>query len=176
VLGEQQERLIEALLTLACGERGVERWDPFDLAEVTGKAIADRQGEAQRRGLRIDATLGAAPATSDRRLAESLVANLVENALRHNVADGRVEVVTKADGGQAVISVRNTGQPVSAAEVDRLFQRLGGERTGHDGGHGLGLTIVRAIAAAHDAALTANARAEGGLGIEVRFADRGKTG
>jgi signal transduction histidine kinase len=177
VLGEQQERLIEALLTLACGERGVERWDPFDLAEVAGKVIADRQGEAQRRGLRIDATLGAAPATGDRRLAESLVANLVDNALRHNVADGRVEVVTRADGGQAVISVRNTGQPVSAGEVDRLFQpfqRLGSERTGHDGGHGLGLAIVRAIAGAHGAALTANARAEGGLDIEVRFADRGK--
>jgi signal transduction histidine kinase len=177
VLGEQQERLIEALLTLACSERGVERWDRFDLAEVAGKVIAGRQGGAERRGVRIDATLGAAPATGDPSLAESLVANLVDNALRHNVADGRVEVVTRADGGRAVISVGNTGPRVSADEVDRLFQpfqRLGSERVGHDGGHGLGLAIVRAIAGAHGAALTASARAEGGLDVEVSFAERGQ--
>jgi signal transduction histidine kinase len=177
VLGEQQERLIEALLTLARSERGVERWDRFDLAEDAGKVIADRQGEAAGRGVRIDATLGAAPAAGDPSLAESLVANLVDNALRHNVADGRVEVVTRADGGRAVISVRNTGQPVSADEVDRLFQpfqRLGRERVGHDGGHGLGLAIVGAITAAHGAALTAKARAEGGLDVEVSFAERGQ--
>ena len=65
---------------------------------------------------------GAAPAAGDPSLTESLVANLVDNALRHNVADGRVEVVTRADGGRSVISVRNTGPQVSADEVDRLFQ------------------------------------------------------
>src|SRR6266568_677516 len=71
VLGEQQERLIEALLTLACGERGVDRWDRFDLAELAGKVIADRAGEAERRGVRVQAALGAAPATGDPSLAES---------------------------------------------------------------------------------------------------------
>ena len=60
--------------------------------------------------------------------------------------------------------------------MDRLFrpfQRLGSERVGHDGGHGLGLAIVRAIASAHGAALTARARAEGGLDVVVSFAERG---
>ncbi len=175
VLGEQQEHLIDALLTLACSERGVERWDRFDLAEIAGKVIADRRGAAARRGLRVEAGLAAAPASGDPSLAESLVANLVDNALRHNLAGGRVEVATKVSDGRAVVSVRNTGPVVAPDQVDRLFQpfqRLGGERTGHDGGHGLGLAIVRAIADAHGATLAAAARPEGGLDIEVSFVPR----
>ncbi|MGH3238128.1 MAG: sensor histidine kinase [Streptosporangiaceae bacterium] len=172
VLGTQQEHLIEALLTLASSERGVDRWDPFDLADVAGEAVMGRRQEAGRRGVRIDAALGAAPATGDPSLAESLAANLVDNALRHNLAGGRVDVATKSSAGRAIISVGNTGPVISPEEVDRLFQpfqRLGRERTGHDGGHGLGLAIVRAIASAHNATLAAKARPEGGLDIEVSF-------
>jgi signal transduction histidine kinase len=108
-------------------------------------------------------------------LAESLVANLVGNALRYNRAAGRVEVATENKAGRAVISVGNTGQLVTPDDVDRLFQpfqRLGSERIGHDGGHGLGLAIVRAIVRAHGATLAAKALPEGGLDIEVSFPDR----
>jgi len=173
LLGAQQERLIDALLTLASSERGVECWNRFDLAEIAGKVIADRSGEAARRDVRIDAALGAAPATGDPNLVESLVANLVDNALRHNLAGGLVEIATKAEDGRAILTVRNTGKPVAPGDVDRLFQpfqRLGHDRVGHDGGHGLGLAIVRAIADAHRAAVTARARPAGGLDLEVRFA------
>jgi signal transduction histidine kinase len=176
LLGEQQEHLIEALLTLAWGERGVDRWDSFDLAELAGKVIADRAAEAERLGVRVEAALGAAPATGDQNLAESLVANLVENALRHNVSGGRAEIATKADGRRAVISIANTGPVVAPEEVDRLFQpfqRLGGERVGP--GYGLGLAIVHAIAGAHGATLTAKGRPEGGLDIEVSFSEHGDT-
>jgi len=174
VLGDRQERLIEALLTLASSERGVEQWEPFDLAEVAGKVLDDRRQEAEHRRLRVHAALTAAPATGDPRLAESLVANLVDNAIRHNAAGGRVEVWTTMTDGQAVIRIRNTGAVVPSYELNRLFQpfqRLGDERIRHgDGdGHGLGLAIVRAIAAAHKAAVRVTAGSEGGLDIEVRF-------
>ena len=171
-LGDQQERLIKALLTLACSERGVERWEPFDLAEIAGKVILDRQHDAQRRNIRIDAALSAAPATGDPSLAESLAANLVDNAIRHNLAGGHVQIATTTTAGRAVISVSNTGQLIPPDQIDRLFQpfqRLGSERTQNARGHGLGLAIVHAIAAAHSATLTANARPEGGLHIEVSF-------
>lgn len=171
-LGEQQESLIQALFALASSERGIERWEPFDLAEITGKVIADRQQEAARRGLRTSTELQTAPTAGDPSLAESLVANLVDNALRHNLADGRVEVRTVVDDGRAMLSVSNTGRPVPPDQVDHLFQpfqRLGRDRTQQAGGHGLGLTIVRAIANAHGAVLTATARPEGGLDIEVSF-------
>jgi signal transduction histidine kinase len=172
ILGEAQERLIEALLTLACSERGVERWEPFDLAELADQVILDRHGEAERGGIRIAASLSAAPATGDPSLAESLVANLVDNALRHNLPGGLVEISTGITHGRAIVSVGNTGRPLLPGDVDRLFQpfqRLGGERIRQADGHGLGLSIVRAIAGAHGASLAARARSGGGLDIEVSF-------
>jgi signal transduction histidine kinase len=172
VLGDQQERLIDALLTLASSERGIEQWRPFDLAVIAGKVIMDRRREAERQGISIDAALSAAPAAGDPQLASSLVANLVDNAIRHNLGGGRVEISTAATGGQAVIAIANTGALIPPGQVDRLFQpfqRLGAERVGRRHGNGLGLAIVRAIADVHGAALTANARSEGGLDIQVSF-------
>jgi signal transduction histidine kinase len=171
-LGDQQERLIDALLTLASSERGIDRWEAFDLADIAGKAILDRHQEAERRGIRIDAALAGAPATGDPSLAESLLANLLDNAIRHNRDGGRVEISTRITDGLAIVSVSSTGAPIPPDEVDRLFQpfqRLGTERIRQAGGHGLGLAIVRAIVGVHGATLRANARPQGGLDIEVRF-------
>jgi signal transduction histidine kinase len=166
-LGQQQEKLIDALLTLAGSERGIARAEPFDLAEVAATVTSD---------VAIDATLDPAPAEGDPRLAESLVTNLVGNALRHNVPGGWASIRTRTDGGRAVLRVSNSGPVVPPAEVDRLFQpfqRLGDERVrrqdGPGGGLGLGLAIVRAIAVAHGADVTAHARPEGGLDITVTF-------
>ena len=100
------------------------------------------------------------------------MANLVDNAIRHNLASGRVEIATTITGGLAVLSVANTSAAIPPGEVDRLFQpfqRLSAERIRHDGGHGLGLAIVRAIVGVHGATLTAQARSGGGLAIEVSF-------
>jgi signal transduction histidine kinase len=160
------------MLTLATSERGVERWEPFDLAGLAGRVIVERRREAGRRRIRIDANLTAAPATGDPSLVESLVANLVDNAIRHNREGGRVEVSTAKPEGLAVVSVSNTGTRIPPDEVERLFQpfqRLGTERISHAGGHGLGLAIVRAIAGAHGATLTATARPQGGLDVAVSF-------
>jgi signal transduction histidine kinase len=183
-LGDQQERLIDALLTLATSQQGIDQWELVDIAAITASVVAGRAEEAARRGVRVDAALGPAVAPGDPRLVESMVANLVDNALRHNAAGGSVEVATHMTERLATVSVANTGPAVPAAEIDRLFQpfqQLGADRVGHGGdqgsddrgsGHGLGLAIVRAIAVAHGAALSARARPEGGLAIEVGFGRR----
>jgi signal transduction histidine kinase len=100
------------------------------------------------------------------------VTNLIDNAVRHNIAGGEIQVATATSGGQAVLSVANSGPVVPPAEVDRLFQpfqRLGTRTARREGSHGLGLSIVRAIAGAHDATLAARPRPGGGLSIEVTF-------
>jgi signal transduction histidine kinase len=179
-LGEQQEHLIEALLTLASSERGIGQREPFDLAEVAGKVLLARRQDAKRRGIEVSEALIPAPTSGDASLAESLVVNLVDNALRHNTAGGRLEVRTAMTGGRASISVGNTGPVIPPAEVGRLFepfQQLGGERIRPAGGHGLGLAIVQAIAQAHGAALDPRARPDGGLDIKVSWpAAAGLTG
>jgi signal transduction histidine kinase len=175
-LGAQQERLIDALLTLATSQQGIDRWEPVDIAAVVGDALAARGEEAARRGIRVDAAVGPAVAPGDCRLVESMVANLADNALRHNVPGGSVEVRTSMTAGSAGLWIANTGPVIPAGDVDRLFQpfqQLGADRMSRDGdgdgGHGLGLAIVAAIAAAHRASLSARARPGGGLEIKVDF-------
>ncbi|WP_066939941.1 sensor histidine kinase [Microtetraspora fusca] len=170
--GVQQERLIEALLTLSRGQAGIEARHAFDLARLGGDVVDDRRAEARRRGVAIRQSFGAAPAAGHRPLAERLVANLVDNALCHNTLPGWVEVETRTVDGHAVLTISNSGPLVPPDAVERLFQpfqRLGTARTGHPDGLGLGLSIVHAIATAHDAAVTATPRAEGGLTVTVTF-------
>jgi signal transduction histidine kinase len=169
---KQQERLLEALLILARGQAGLDQWEPFDLAAVTDEVLLARHAQVRRRTLRVDAALDPTPALGDARLAERLVGNLVDNAIRHNQPGGWVQIQTSTRAGRAELSVANSGPAVPPAEVDRLlrpFQRLGADRTGHREGHGLGLSIVAAVAAAHHADLRVRARPEGGLQVVVCF-------
>ncbi|MFL6120852.1 sensor histidine kinase [Actinophytocola sp.] len=160
--GEQQERLIEAMLTLTRSHAGIDVRQPFDLGEVVREVVDARPSD-----LPVRTRIEASPVRGHRALTERLVVNLVDNALRHNVPRGWVDVSCAA----GVLTVTNTGPVVPPAEVERLFQpfqRLGPARTGE--GLGLGLSIVRAIAEAHDAVVDAHARPDGGLSITVRFA------
>jgi signal transduction histidine kinase len=173
VAGEQQERLIEALLTLSRSQRGLDHHEPFDLAAVAAEVLETRRAEADEKQLNIGVVLDPAPTSGDPALGERLVANLVDNAVRHNIPAGRIEVATGAKAGRAVLSIANSGPVVPSAELDRLlqpFQRFAADRNGQDDdGLGLGLSIVHAIATAHEATLTTRAQPGGGLAIEVSF-------
>ncbi|QFG21416.1 HAMP domain-containing sensor histidine kinase [Actinomadura sp. WMMB 499] len=170
--GRHQERLVAALLTLARGQAGIERRVPVDLGPLTDQVVRSRRAEAGERGVTLDVSLRTAIAAGDPGLAERLVTNLVDNALRHNVPDGRVTITTGTDRGRPVLTVDNTGPVVPPDALDRLFmpfQRLGTERTGRSEGLGLGLSIVQAVATAHDARLDAEPRPGGGLTITLCF-------
>ena len=168
----EQERLIEALLTLASSEAGPGEREPVDLAALTSAALDAARPAISRLGLNVRADLQAASFDGDPLLAQQLAANLIGNAVRHNIPGGEVRVATGINSGHAVLSVTNSGPVIPAAEVDRLFQpfhRLGPRRASRDGGHGLGLSIVRAIATAHGAAIAARPVPGGGLAVDVTF-------
>jgi signal transduction histidine kinase len=172
VSAAQQERLLEALLTLTRGQAGTERSDHIDLAAVAELAVLTRESEAVHRGIELRSRLRAAPTTGDARLVERLVANIVDNAMRYNVPGGHVEVTTGTEAGLATITVANTGPQVRPDQVDRLlmpFERFGPDRTNGREGNGLGLSIVEAISTAHGATLSLRPREAGGLEVAVSF-------
>jgi len=171
--GAEQERLIEALLTLTRGNTGIDVREPFDLARLTAEVVDAREAEAGFRCVAVRTAIGPAIAAGHRNLAERLVTNLVDNALKYNVPEaGWIGVTTWTDGGRAMLHIANTGAVVPPESVDELYQpfrRLGTGRTARAEGLGLGLSIVRAIADAHDARLSTEARPGGGLSITVAF-------
>jgi signal transduction histidine kinase len=174
----EQERLIEALLTLASGEADASRRERLNLAVIAAAALASARGEISRLGLRASADIEPAILAGDPLLVQQLVTNLIDNAVRHNVPGGDVRVATGTRDGQVVLSVTNSGPVIPPAEVDRLFQpfqRFGPRPARRDGGHGLGLSIVHAIATSHGATVAARARPGGGLAVDVAFptADEG---
>lgn len=175
VVGAEQERLIEALLTLAHSQRGLDRHEPVDLAGLLSGVLEARQQQAASAGVRLHAGLGPALTAGDARLVKRLATNLVDNAVRHNAWDGWVAVHTATRDGRAELRVANSGPRIAAEDAARLlepFQRgsadRGGRNPGRDG-YGLGLAIVAAIAAAHDADLAVSPRAAGGLEVTVSF-------
>jgi len=171
--GRDQERLIEALLTLARSERGLERRERTDVGAIAARVLERPLPEIGEHQLELVADLEPAMTEGDPALIERLITNLLENALRHNLDGGRVEISTRQQGDRALLVVENSGQMIAFEEIETMFEpfrRLGPARTGPESGqHGLGLSIVRAVAEAHHAEVDARPRSGGGLTITVAF-------
>jgi signal transduction histidine kinase len=170
-IGTAQEALIEALLTLARSQRGIAERDHLDLGVIARAAIDGAQPAAASSSVTLDADLAAAPIEGDALLVERLAANLIDNAVRHNEPGGWVRVETGAADGRPRLQVTNSRPPVRLDQVDRLlrpFQRIAPDRTRSDG-LGLGLSIVAAVAASHDAELSVAPRPCSGLDGRVTF-------
>ncbi|BBC32329.1 Histidine kinase [Streptomyces graminofaciens] len=168
---ERSEQLVEGLLLLARSDNQIVERKPVDLAEVASQAIDQVRTEADAKGVEIRGEHAPAVVQGNGVLLERIALNLVQNAVRYNVAEGGwVEVTTELQHGRAVLVVTNTGPVVPAYEIDNLFEpfrRLRTERTGSDKGVGLGLSIVRSVARAHGGHIAAQPREGGGLVMRV---------
>jgi signal transduction histidine kinase len=167
---DHAEHLIGALLILARNERGLTVREETDLATVA-EDVLDTAGLGDRR---VHATLEPAVISGDPVLAERLIANLVDNAVRYNAAAGDIWISTGTMAGSSQLTVANTGPVISPADAGRIFQpfeRLS-DRTSHDG-FGLGLAIVASIAAIHGGTATASPRSDGGLSVTVTIPSAG---
>jgi signal transduction histidine kinase len=154
---------------LAETERGLMANSPQRLDLITAAVVETLRPAASERGLRINATLAPVQVPGEHPLLERLATNLVQNAIKYNVADGWVRVQVGANGH---LSVANSGPRVAPEHVAGLFEpfrRGSGDRLDHGGGVGLGLTIARSVVAAHHGTIQAHANADGGLIVEVQL-------
>ncbi|MFE9206592.1 sensor histidine kinase [Micromonospora sp. NPDC007230] len=164
------ERMLDGLLTLARSDSGVVAEETHDLAVAAAGALGEADGEAERAALTITSDLRPALVKGDPALLDRLLSNLVDNAIRHNHPGGWVDVVTGHRDRAAVVTVRNSGERIPPAEVERLFepfQRLASDRTTNAGSTGLGLAIVRSIVHVHAGTVRVTPNVDGGLTVAI---------
>jgi signal transduction histidine kinase len=166
-----------ALLRIAQIEAGARKasFASVDLSDVatTIAEAYDSVAEAEGRTLRADVAAGI-QLDGDRDLLTQMLANLVENAIRHTPPGSHIELALHRAPGAVVISVADDGPGIPPEErvkvLDR-FYRLEASRT--TPGSGLGLALIKAIADLHDAALVLRDTTSGsdprGLTVEVRL-------
>ena len=166
--------MVEALLVLAQSQRRLDHQKLFELTDLVTNAITASEPDLSAAGLTISTALERHHICGDARLIDHLISNLLQNAIRHNIPHGRVQVAVTAATRTGEVSLRviNSGPLVLPDQIERLlqpFQRLGTQRTSARDGVGLGLSIVKAIADAHTASVHARPGPDGGLDIEVIF-------
>ncbi len=167
---DRADRLLTSLLVLARTQaRGVSAQQPVDLRELVGPALRAVDSERAEKDIEVSVDGGPAVVQGDPALLDRLVGNLVENAVRHNVNGGWVRIRTGASGAAGVLEVASSGALIDPETVTELFEpfRQGRRaRTAH-GGSGLGLSIVRAVVAAHGGSVGAAPIQDGGLRVRV---------
>ena len=167
----QQQRTIEALLALARSQGGTDVDAPVNLAELAQDAITLR--EQRLDGLILATDLHPAPLIGDPALLERLIANLIDNAITHNITeDAWITVETGNEAMGSWLRVANSGPEIPEWMLPELFEpfrRMDGERTATATGLGLGLSIVRVIAEVHGAKVVIRPVDGGGLQVDVRF-------
>lgn len=170
---DQADKLLEGLLLLARAQQGgVGEITEVSLRSLVAEALDADRAEIVRRGLVVDDGTVEGDVTGNETLLARLVANVVDNAVRHNVPGGRVHISSEFRGARARLFVESDGAVIPQEEAQHLgqpFYRLGAERVANNDGTGLGLSIVRAIASGHSGSLQLQARPEGGLRVVVEL-------
>ncbi len=162
------ERLIESLLMLARSEAATGREESLDVAALAGDCITDLQARANDARVQIRDDLEPAWTRGDPGLLERMIANLLDNGIRHNEPGGVLSVRTRVQDGRVQLTVANGGARIDPNDAEHLtepFRRL--DRS--VGGFGLGLSIVRSVAQVHGGTATVTAPAAGGLEVRVEL-------
>jgi hypothetical protein len=174
---DEADRVLEGLLLLARAQRGaLGDLTAVSLPDLVANALAADQSEITAKSLTLETQLFPATVMGNEVLLALMVANVIDNAVLHNVQGGLVQISNDFDGVLARLVVDNGGEVLSESDVQLLgepFQRIGADRLASGHGAGLGLSIVSAIAAAHGGALRLSARPEGGLRVVVELAVAG---
>jgi signal transduction histidine kinase len=169
---DHADQLLESFLTLARAENGqLDERNRVALEPLIRSALSDRADQIAAKELTVETDLAAVEIAGSPTLLRRMLENVIENAVRHNQPGGSIEIaLAPPHGRRARVIIDSSGPVLDQAAVTQLvrpFKRLSQDRTGSQDGHGLGLSIVAAVAAAHDGLLDLHARAEGGLRVQI---------
>jgi signal transduction histidine kinase len=169
---DHADQLVESFLTLARAQDGrINEHHRVPLEPLITAALTARAEQIAAKALTVETHLAAIQVVGNAALLGRMLENVIENAVRHNQPDGSIEITLADAGGQQAEVVIDSSGPMleqkAVAQLAQPFKRLSRDRTGSQNGHGLGLSIVAAIAAAHDGSLELHARAEGGLRVQI---------
>ena len=157
--------LINTLLDIAEAEAGVQRLNlqPVSLAELADQAVELFSGVAEEKGVvLVNRSIDSALVQGDRRRLQRALANLVDNAIKHNPPGGRVSLEVRRVGDAAEILISDTGPGIAAEDLPHLFARFyRGDRARHLPGNGLGLSLALAVAHAHSGDIQVSSGPEG---------------
>jgi heavy metal sensor kinase len=151
--------MINTMLMISKTEAGVEKpvREEIDVAALVREACELFGTSAEDKGLTLHCSVAERCAISgDARMAQRLIANLIDNALKYTPASGSVDVaVFQGTDGGAVITVQDTGIGISVEDLPRIFERFYRcDQSRSVAGTGLGLSLARAIARAHGGEIT----------------------
>ncbi|MFG2001807.1 sensor histidine kinase [Spirillospora sp. NPDC048911] len=169
---ERMGRLVDEMLLLARLDQGrpLER-EPVDLAVLAADAVADAGAVEPDRPLALEAD-GPVVVLGDAERLRQVLGNLLVNVRRHTPAGAPATVRAVAEGDRAFIEVADTGPGLTAEQCAKVFERFyraDEARSRDQGGAGLGLSIVAAVAEAHGGTATARSRPGGGAALRVTF-------
>jgi signal transduction histidine kinase len=169
---DHADRLLENFLSLARAQNGrLDGYTQVALEPLVTAALVARDDEITAKALTVGAHLAAVEVAGSATLLRRMVENVIENAVRHNRRGGSIELTLTPMSQQRVRVMIDSSGPMldedAVAQLAQPFKRLSQDRTGSHNGHGLGLSIVAAVAAAHNGSLDLQARAEGGLRVQI---------
>lgn len=141
----------------------------ISLSEIVDDLVESYRPDAETSGHRLSSYIAAEVVVDgDSRLLRQLVANLLDNALRHTPSGTKIDLSLTQSGGAILLSIEDDGPGVPEEEASRLFERFSRtERSRSTSGHGLGLALVAAIARIHGG--RTEIRPSQGFHVEVRL-------
>lgn len=167
-LGRQIHNLLEVTRLETGSVRPCVEWTPLD--EVVGAALNVLDDRLRGRHLLVELPDDLPPLPLDGLLAQQVIINLVDNALRHTPAGSPVDLVARCDAGHVVLEVSDCGPGIPAGEEERVFAKFYRiEPSRSAAGTGLGLAIARAIMDLLGGRIWVEPRTGGGATFRVAF-------
>ncbi len=168
-------RIVESLLTISRLDAGDAKLDRLhlDLSALATSTAAEMRVLAQEKAIALRTTTeDRVYVEGDRTRLQQVVANLIDNAIKYTQECGTVEVSVHRESGKAVLQVSDNGGGIPAEAVPHVFERfyrVDKARSRASGGAGLGLSIAKAICAAHGAEISVSSQEGRGSCFRVEF-------